>query len=74
MRTLTDDEIKMIWVALNMRNNYIETGDVTLSAADAKQFNEDKKINALSDDQMRLILASRDMINKVIQGKIFITE
>jgi len=33
-----------------------------------------ESINALSNDQMRLILASREMITKVIQGKVFIAE
>lgn len=56
---MTDKEL--ISRAISMWANYIETGTVTLSAADANQRNEfsgprDKiKINALTADQVELV-------------------
>jgi hypothetical protein len=80
MRQLTQYEKEMLWAALNVRNNHIETGTVSMSAADVARFGDETnipdgaKIRALSDDQMRLLIASREMISKIISGKIMINE
>jgi len=80
VRLLNEQEKEMIWVALGMRTNYIETGDISVSAKDAQNMGDNTprnrhiKINALSDDQMRLILASRDFVVKVLQNKLFIED
>jgi len=77
VRPLTREEKDMLWIALNMRNNYIQTGDACLDAATAyKMGNKEAraKINVLDTDQMRLIVASTDFINKIMQGKVFLAE
>lgn len=45
--------------ALSMWANYIETGDVCMSAEDAERANE--KFNALSTDQMKFVIRLREM-------------
>ena len=77
MRLLNEQEKEMIWIALGMRTNYIETGNIAVAAVDAARYGklpEDVTINALSDDQMRLILASRELVTKVLQNKLFIED
>jgi len=79
MRRLNEQEKEMIWVALGMRTNYIETNDIATSAMDIQNIgvhslDGHRNINALSDDQMRLILASRELVTKVLQNKLFIED
>lgn len=63
---LDNEEREMIVVALGMRRNWIETGDVVLSAKDveARKFS-DHEIKALSTDQMRLIIRTEELIAKL---------
>jgi hypothetical protein len=81
VRRLTSDEKQMISIALYMRRNYIETGSISLSAADLQNIgSKDSKrqfgaeIQALSEDQMRLILASKDLEKKMFNDQIFIDD
>jgi hypothetical protein len=81
VRYLTSQEKKMIAIGLSMRRNYIETGSTTLGAADiAKMDPKEAKraygaeIKALSEDQMRLIIASRELESKIYSDGIFINE
>ena len=78
MRPLNEQEKEMIWISLGMRENYIETEDISISAADAQNMGKNAprkvKIKALSEDQMRLILASKEFVRKVQQGKVFIED
>jgi hypothetical protein len=68
MISLSDKEKGMILIALDMRRNYIETGDVTISAADITKFKrKDVKINALSTEQMQLIIDTEYLIKKLYQ-------
>lgn len=66
---LTSEEKQMIILGLQMRRNYIETGNISYSAADAvrigKYAPDDVKINALSTDQMRLILETEKLVAKL---------
>ena len=48
--------------ALNMWVNYIETGDVNLSAVDAKQM--DESFNALTAEQMEFVVRLRRLAVK----------
>ena len=64
---LSQKEKEMIIIGLNMRRNYIETGDVLTSAKDVKNmgYRGYKKINALSTDQMQLIIDTEQLIEKL---------
>jgi len=70
---LTTEEKEAITISLNMRCNYIETGDVNLNAADAAQrlnsrdtlFKERYEVKALSLEQMKLIIMMKELIMKL---------
>ena len=70
---LTNEEREDIVVSLNMRCNYIETGDISLSAADVAErlksrdtmFKERYEIKALSLDQMKVIIRMKELIMKL---------
>jgi len=59
---LTKEDIGGIIVALQMRVNFIQTGNVILSSDDAAQ--RGKPVKALTDDQMRLILSIKGKIKE----------
>ena len=68
MIDITSKEKEMIIIGLGMRRNYIETGNAMVSAVDAKRFERDGvKINALSTDQMQLIIDTEALITKLYQ-------
>ncbi len=54
----------LIYWALNMWANLMETGDVTFGAVDAD--NMKLKINPLTTDQMRRIVRLRDLSQKYL--------
>jgi len=70
---LTSEEREDIVIALNMRCNYIETGDISLGAADVAErlksrdtlFKERYEVKALSLDQMKLIIRMKELIMKL---------
>lgn len=62
---LTAEEKELIVFGLNMRKQYIETGNVLLSAQDAKRMGKDKIVKALGDDQYALINKLNDLIKKI---------
>lgn len=64
---LTKEEKEMIIVGLNMRRNYIETGNVNCSASNAEVV-KGLNINPLSVDQMRLIIKTEELINKLFNS------
>ena len=81
LRYLTSREKEMIAVGLNMRRNYIETGSATLGASDiAKMDPKEAKrehgaeIRALSEDQMKLILATNELERKIYSDGMFIND
>ena len=80
MRELTAEEKDMLWIALNIRNNYIETGNISYSAVDLEKFSEKYRqrekltTRALNRDQMKLLSKSKELVKKVLQNKIFIVE
>jgi len=61
---LTNKEKEMIVIALNMRRNYIETGDVVMSAAQSKKMGK-LDTNALSVAQMQLIIDTENLIKRL---------
>ena len=70
---LTTEEREDVVIALNMRCNYIETGDISLGAADVAErlksrdtlFKERYEVKALSLDQMKLIIRMKELIQKL---------
>ena len=81
VRYLTSKEKEMIAAGLNMRRCYIETGSPTLGAADIARMDPkearrayDAEIKALNEDQMKLILATRELERKIYSDRIFINE
>ena len=69
MIELTSKEKEMIIIGLGMRRNHIETGNILVSAADVEKMGEhtNNKINALSTDQMQLIIDTESLITKLYQ-------
>jgi len=66
MIDLTQKEKEMIIIGLNMRRNYIETGNISVSAMDVEKMGKtNNKINALSTDQMQLIIDTENLIKKL---------
>jgi hypothetical protein len=81
VRYLTSKEKEMIAVGLSMRRCYVETGSTTLGAADVAKMDPKEakraygaEIRALSEDQMKLILSSRELERKIYSDGIFINE
>ena len=62
---LTTEEIGLIRIAFDMRINYIQTGDITFGAADAREMGKPEMVQALSDDQMQLILTMRALVARL---------
>jgi len=69
MIDITSKEKEMIIIGLGMRRNYIETGNIAVSAADVEKMGDstNNKINALSTDQMQLIIDTEALITKLYQ-------
>lgn len=63
--SLSVEELKDILISLNMRINYIQTGNVVLSADDAVNSGKKHLVKALSEDQMRLILRMKDTFREI---------
>lgn len=59
---MNDDEI--IALSLEMRANWIETGNPSLSARDAINSKQPKLIKALDDEQMELVRRIRKLARK----------
>jgi len=53
----------LIYLALHQWANYIETGDINMSAQDAH--NQDRKFNALSTKQMKFVVRLRELGNTI---------
>lgn len=65
---LSQKEKEMIVIGLNMRRNYIETGNISVSAKDVEKMGDtDNRINALSVDQMQLIIDTEQLIGRLYQ-------
>lgn len=68
---LTKEERDDIAIALNMRCNYIETGDIAYSAVDVENMGKHglgiAKIKALSLDQMELIIRMKKTVRKMYE-------
>ncbi len=75
MVELSAEEKELIVFGLQMRKNYIQTGDALMSAVDAKNLKQEKKIKILGDDQIELINKLNLLIKKIENsyGNIIIT-
>jgi hypothetical protein len=65
--TLTKEQKDAIIMSLNYWANYIETGDLTLTAEDAESAG--KPFKALNLEKMRCILFIRDLAAQVAKDK-----
>ena len=81
VRYLTSQEKEMIAIGLNMRRCYIETGSTSLGASDIAKIGPKEaksrfgaEIKALSEDQMKLILATNELERKIYSDEIFIND
>ena len=63
---LTKDEAELVREGLNMKCNYIETGDPIISGADADAMGvKHVKAKGLTHEQMELVCSIRKLINKI---------
>ena len=69
--SLSKEEKEMVLIGLNMRRNLIETGDPHLSARDAQRIGNKTKV--LSIAQMRLIVATDDLVNRLYNSESGVT-
>ncbi len=67
---ITDTEKKLIITGIQMRRNYIETGEATMSAETAKNCGESRRIKSLSIEQMKLIVDTEQLLSKLYQVPI----
>lgn len=58
---------ELVFFALNYWANYVETGELTLNALDAQ--NSKRSFNALSQDQMLMVLRLRSLASAHLAGK-----
>lgn len=64
---MTKEDAEIIYWSLAMRKNYIETGDVCLSAVDAKNIKENKKIRPLTIDSMKILIKIEELMGKCLK-------
>jgi len=64
---LTEKEKELIIFGLQMRKNYIETGEAHYDANDAWKMG--KQIKSLSIDQMELCISIHNLILKIENGE-----
>ena len=58
-------DLELIVHALNMWANYIETGDLVLSAQDVKNMMSADKIKSLSLEQIKIVVRLRELAKSV---------
>lgn len=63
---LTNEQKCDISNSLKMWANYIETGDVVLTAEDAQ--NIDKKVRALNTEQMKRVVELRALVDSIYKS------
>jgi hypothetical protein len=59
----------LVFSALNVWANYIETGNPAVSGESLAKAGENAQSKALTPDQMRLILRLRDLSVKIMNGE-----
>ncbi len=74
---ITDEERALLVEGLQMKSNFIQTGNIALSAEDVQQQikssprllheRADSRVKSLSIEQMRLIVRLDDLIKKLCQ-------
>lgn len=75
-RIITEEEKDILSISLDMRKNFIETGDISYSAEDVERMGDscEGKIRALSPEQMELILNIVRLKNKILKKRIIIVD
>ena len=76
-RKITQKEKDLLIIGLQMRMNYIQTGDMSLSANDLGKIGKENwspgvKILPLSIEQMRIIIEMEELKKKISSNKIII--
>jgi hypothetical protein len=64
-KTLTQEEVMNIYISLSLRLGFIETG-THVRAKDLVKVDKDFKPKVLSNEQMRLILDTEDLMSKLL--------
>lgn len=67
-----ETDTSKIAYALGMWRNFIQTGDMSMSAEDAKRSGE--RVNALDIEQMKFVIRLDELAQKALQGKIKILD
>lgn len=62
---ISNVERDMIVTGLNMRRAYIETGDCCTTAQSAQNIGKGEMVKTLTTDQMRLIIATEELVQKL---------
>jgi hypothetical protein len=80
-RKLNRQEKQTIHIALEIRKNLIQTGNPNLSAVDVQNMGAEKakkrfgaEIQALSTDQMKMIILSEELVTAALQDRLMIIE
>ena len=71
---LTHEEINDLVTAVGLWSNYIQTGNVVLSAADLAARHPDKRPKVLDEGQMRKVIALADLKAKLFKAGDFGTD
>ena len=58
---------KLINQTLTYWANYIETGDITISASNAVHFKQNKKVKTLTLDQQKFCIRLRDLAMNILK-------
>ena len=66
---LTNEELDNIYIGLSMRKNLIQTGDAMKDVNQAVR--EKMPMRNLSTDQLRLVLATEDLMQRILQSKTY---
>ena len=64
----TPAEKEMILIGLQMRSNYIQTGNVNLNANDAARSGKPELVKPLQIVQMELLVKINNMINDILNS------
>lgn len=63
------NDVDDVVAALQMRANWVETGNVVLSRNDAIASGQHKLIRPLADDQLELVRRLRDLAAELLDGR-----
>ena len=64
----TEYEKEIILMGLQVRSNYIQTGDVNLTAGDAVKRGKANMVKPLQINQMELLVDSNKLVNEILSS------